>query len=846
MSVTSTAGTTSPTSSSGTSTGLPTITVPGIGSGLNTTAIVQALMAAYNQPITQLQAQQSQLGSLVSIWQGISKDLTALQTASTALSNSSGWQATQVSSSSSSVATGTTSGSATTGAVTFAVDKLAQGETMISSGAVAATSDVVTSASSLLVSSGAAALGFSALSGAGLALGSHSVKVTQASAAATATGTSALGSTTTISSSNNTITLSADGTSYTLSLASGTYTAPQLAQAVTSAAQAAGAPVAASLGSQGQLELSTTDQGSAATLQVTGGTALASLGLATQSSAATGTNAIVSVDGTLTTITNVTAGEAVPLSSGTGGTLTVTVGPSAHLSVGSVTAQNVSTGNGSLADVVSAINNAGAGVTASAVSNGSGGYLLDLSSTSTGTDANIGISPSAFSGSALGPLQVAQAAQDAEVSIGGTGGPTISSSTNQLSGLLPGLTVDLVSASTTPVTLTVSPDASSMASKVSTLVDAANKVLSDISSQSQYNSSTQSGGPLLGSGLAEQITQQVLSLFATAGGTSSLGNVSAAGVTEDKGTLKFSKTAFEAAYNANPTAVENLFTQGGTFAPSSSTYSGQASLVYAGNATQPGSYAVVVDSSATQASATGSTAYASGSSAIGSSDTLTVTSGSQSVSYQANSTESLSQVATGLDQAFASAGLSLSAQVVSTSGGYALQLTSAGYGSSQSFGVAETGSAFGLAGSYTGTNVSGTINGVAATGNGQVLSAPISDPTLAGLSLLVAASGITSATSIGSFTYSPGAAQSIASLASAATLPNGDVSTQISNLQQQSTGLDPQIAMYQQIAKEEQQMLNAQFSQLDITLTSLQQQSSYIASALGGPSSSSSSSSTGL
>ena len=829
-----------------TSTSAPAITVPGIGTGLDMTALVNALMASYEQPVTELQGQQSQIGSLVSIWQGISSDLSTLDKAAAALSTPSGWQAAQVSSSDPSAATGITSGDATTGSVTFAVDQLAQGETLVSSGTVAATSDVVTSASSLLVSSGTEALGISSMSGGGLVLGAHSISVTQASAAATGTGASALAASTTIGSSNNTVTLSADGASYTLTLAGGTYTPSGLAQAVTAAAQAAGAPVAASVGSQGELVLATTNQGSSASLQVTGGTALASLGLSAQSSAVSGTDAIVNVDGTSTTVTDVTSGGALSLSSGSGGTVTATVGPGAHLSVGSVTAEDVSTGNGSLADVVAAINGAGAGVTASAVGNGSGGYLLDLSSTSTGTDANVGISPTAFSGSSLGVLTVAQAAQDAEVSLGGAGGPVVTSSTNQVAGLLPGLTADLVSVLATPVTLTVSPDASAMASQVSSLVDAANKVLSDISAQSQYDSSTKTGGPLLGSSLAEQLTQQVLSVFSTAGGTSGLGNAQAVGITEDKGKLQFDQQAFEAAYNANPAGVEALFTQGGTFSPASSAYAGQVSLAYAGNATQAGSYQVVVDSSATQATATGSVAYTSSSSGISSADTLTFTVGSQKVSYDAAAGETLSQVASGLDQAFASAGLGLSAQVVSTSSGYTLQVTSANYGFSQSFSVSEPGSAFGLAGTYSGTDVSGTINGVAATGDGQVLSASVSDPTLAGLSLLVTVPGITSATDVGSFTYSPGVAQSLASLASATTAPTGVVTSEVNDLQQQSTNLGPEIAMYQQIANEEQQMLQAQFSQLDATLASLQQQGSFLSSALGSASSSSSSSSGGL
>jgi flagellar hook-associated protein 2 len=827
----------------GSSSGGPAITVPGIGTGLDTTALVNALLASYEQPITNLQAQQQQISSLVSLWQGISSDLGSLQQAAAALSTPADWQATQVTSSSSAVATGTTSGSAQTGSVSFVVDQLAQGEVLVSSGAVAATSDVVTPASSLLVSSGTEALGFSSLSGSGLTLGAHSISVTQASAAATVAGTTALGSSTTISSSNDTITLNADGTSYTLTVAAGNYTPQQLAQAISSAAGAAGAPVVASVNSSGDLVLSTTNQGSAASLQVTGGTALSALGLSAMSSAVTGTNAVVNVDGTANTVTGVTAGGALNLSSGTGGTVTAVVGASASLSVGNLTAQNVSTGNGSLADVVSAINSAGTGVTASAISNGSGGYLLELSSTSTGTNANIGIPTGAFAGSALGNLQVAQAAQDAEISLGGSAGPVISSSTNQVSGLLPGLTAQLVSASTTPVTLTVSPDASGMASKVSTLVDAANKVLSDISSQSQYDPSTQKGGPLLGSGLAESITQQVLSIFSTVAGTSGLGNVQAVGITESNGQLSFNQSAFESAFQASPQAVEGLFAQGGTFSPSISSYAGQVSLIYAGTSTQPGTYQVVINHSATQATGTGTVAYSSGSSTVGSSDTLTVTMGSQSVSYQASAGETLSAVAQGLDQAFANAGLNLSAQVVSGPSGYSLQVTSAGYGSSQSFSVSESGSDFGLAGGFSGTDVSGTINGVAATGNGQVLSAPTSDPVLAGLSLEVTVPGITSATTIGSYTYNPGVGQALDSVASNFTSPTGEVTSEINNLQQQSLSLNPEIAMYQQIANEEKAMLEAQFSQLDATLASLGQQSSYLASALGGSSGSSSGSS---
>ena len=58
----------------------------------------------------------------------------------------------------------------------------------------------------------------------------------------------------------------------------------------------------------GNLILSTADQGSSQSLQVTGGSALATLGLSTMATASTGVDGVVTVDGTANTLTDVTAG----------------------------------------------------------------------------------------------------------------------------------------------------------------------------------------------------------------------------------------------------------------------------------------------------------------------------------------------------------------------------------------------------------------------------------------------------------------------------------------------------------------------------------------------------------
>ena len=81
------------------------------------------------------------------------------------------------------------------------------------------------------------------------------------------------------------------------------------------------------------------------------------------------------------------------------------------------------------------------------------------------------------------------------MSIGGTGGYQVTSQTNALSGLLPGITVNLASVSSTPVTVTVSPDGSSVAGNVQSLVTAANQVLSTISTDTAYNTPDQHGRP---------------------------------------------------------------------------------------------------------------------------------------------------------------------------------------------------------------------------------------------------------------------------------------------------------------------------------------------------------------
>ncbi|HVC24623.1 MAG TPA: flagellar filament capping protein FliD [Acidimicrobiales bacterium] len=834
--------TTSGTTSTGSSTSAPLI-VNGLISGINTSSVISALLQAYQAPITNLQNEQTSLGGKAGDYGVVNTDLQRLMTAAQALSTSSSWNLATATSSDSAVASASASPGAQLGTTTFNVDQLAQGNILASQGGVASTGTVVTSAASLLLATGGEALGFSSFSSAGaLALGSHTIDVTQSSSAATVTAATALPTSTTITTgTNDTLALSVGGTAYTLTLAAGTAETPtSVVAAINAAATTAGAGVTASLSSTGALQLSTNEQGSLASLSVTGGTALSTLGLSS-GQAGTGTNGVVTVDGTSTTLTSIMPGATVSLAAPAGSiTATVASAPGASgalLSSGSASADLVSTGSGSLSAVVAAINGASLGMTASAVQDSAGTYLLQVAANGTGLAGSASVDPTAFAGGALGSLNTISSAQNALVSVGGTGGYQLSSATDTFTNLLAGTAVSV--AAIGQATVTVAPDATGEATQVSTLVSSANQVLADINQVAGYNAATKTGGPLMGSAVLQGIQQQVLSIFASAAGSSGLGNALSTGIgLTSTGSITFSQSTFESAFSANPTKVASLFAQGGTFAPSSSAYAGTVGFVYANDSTASGTYDVQISQSATQASDTGA-ALSSGT--VSAAETLTIGSGGATANYTTTAGESLASIASGLDQQFAANGLGLSASVVNS--GTQLSISSNGYGSATSFSVTSTSTASGTTGlggptagtaaSFTGTDVAGTINGVAATGLGQVLTAPSSDPTLAGLSLLVSTPGITSLTDLGSFSYTPGLAQQLQSLGNTASNPvNGMITTTISSLTNESAGLNSQISDYQAVATAQQTLLQNEFAKMETALGTLKNQAAALSSQI--------------
>ena len=799
--------------------GVVTQSISGLASGLDTNEIISELVAAQRSAEEDpVNSQISSANAQLLAYSQIEADTSTLQSAARALSSPSAWNALVATSSNQNAVTVSAGTGTSTGNLTFTVDALATAGSVRSANVFASTAAPVTSNAAILLTTGGQALGFSTLaSDASLSIGSHTITVTQASAGALKVGGSALGASTTIDGTNDTLQLSAGGNPFTLTLAHGTYTPAQLAAAVQTAATTAGAPISASVDANtGALNITTTEEGSAASLQVTGGTALAALQLSTDGAALTGTDGKVQVDGgTIQTITDVVPGQSIALNAPAG---TITATFSGGLRAGSITASNISTGDGSLGTVVSNINSANAGVLATAVQVGTNQYRLQLTATATGALHDLNVAGSDFN-AASGGLVSVTAAADAQLTIGtGSGAFTVTSASNVVSGLLPGATLTLVglTGSSGAVTVSTARDAQGLADKVQAMVDAANALHQTIASVTAYDPTTNTAQPLTGDFATTQLSNRLATAMEDAVAGSNPVSPNLAGVTEDQnGVFAFDQSTFLAAYNADPSGMAALFTQGGTSTNPNVTF------VSAADSTQGGSYDVNITQAAAHATSTG----LNGTWPTGTDSTMAVRIGTNEITYEIKPTDTQADVVSGLNAAFATAGLSLGA----TANGTGIEIDSVGYGHTSTFDVAWDGPNFST---FTGTDVAGTINGIAATGTGQQLMIPFDTPGSGGLALNITG---TTLGDLGTFNYNPGIAQRVSTAVTSATdAVTGSITTAQTTLNTQITTLNQQISDMEQQIAQYQTTLQNEFDNMETVIAGLKATGSSLTSALAG------------
>jgi flagellar hook-associated protein 2 len=513
----------------------------------------------------------------------------------------------------------------------------------------------------------------------------------------------------------------------------------------------------------------------------------------------------------------------------------VTTSATATLTKGDGTPKTVDLGDGSLAAVVAGINAADASVRAAAVQVAPGSYKLQLTSTTTGAASTFSFADGA-NATPLGTLTSLVTGQDAQivVGVGSPGQYTITSASNTLADVVPGLTLT-VKNPVNGVTVDVSSDVVSLKKDIQAMVDAANKVLTGIKEATAYDADKKAGAVLVGDATVRALQQRLLSSVSQTVGA--LGNAGAAGLEVAKdGTLTFDAATFDTAYAADPAKTMALFRPGGTMAHADPAYSslpGKVAFTSAGTQTAEGTYAVKVTQAATQARI-----EVTGAVVAGDQFTLTVP-GLSAVVVTAQAGDDLTALAARINTASATGTLGLVARVESG----ALQVRTASYGSAPTFTLTTTGAQT-VAPIVAGLDVAGSINGVAATGTGQLLQAPIDDVTLRGLALTVTATAADVATAagqagadqnlFGSFTYRPGVAQRLVSTAGDAVRSGtGRLTTVIAGKQSQIDNLTTQISAWDARLEFKESAYRRQFASLETALGKLRDQSSWLAGQIG-------------
>jgi flagellar hook-associated protein 2 len=226
-------------------------------------------------------------------------------------------------------------------------------------------------------------------------------------------------------------------------------------------------------------------------------------------------------------------------------------------------------GNITIADVTSGGAANSLGIAAGTL-NGAGSAIASGGTVSNVTGVSAGIT---------GGLQANTAAQNAQFTLDGV---KLTRSSNTVSDAVSGVTFNLVQGGQTgTTTLTVTPDTTTAAANMQTVVTDYNSLIT------AYNSDAASGGPLSGDfaaqGLINQITQALTGTAAGLPASATYNSAASLGLsTNEDGTLSLDTATFTTAFENDPVAALNVF------ATSGSSTSAAVSLGVAGPKTATG------------------------------------------------------------------------------------------------------------------------------------------------------------------------------------------------------------------------------------------------------------------
>jgi flagellar hook-associated protein 2 len=500
----------------------------------------------------------------------------------------------------------------------------------------------------------------------------------------------------------------------------------------------------------------------------------------------------------------------------------------------------VDNSNNSLQGIRDAINAAKIGVTATLINDGSDTpYRLVFSSDSQGVSNSMKVSVSgdAAVGSLLAHdpagtqgLSETVTAQNANFKLNGV---AVTKTSNSVSDVLEGVTLNLSKVTSSPATLTVARDTASVSNSISGFVKAYNDLATTLKNVSGYDAASKRGAILQGDSTVRSLQTQLRGILGTTvtGTPGDLTTLSSIGVAFQKdGSLAVDQTRLNDAMTNHFDEIASLFASVGKSTDSLVSFNSGTS------STKPGSYAVNVTQVATQGKSVGSTAITTPLDIVaGNNDTLDLIVNGISVSVTlAPGTYSTAQaLATELQAkingATALSDMGVSVAIAENAG--TLTLTSVNYGSTSSVSITggTAASALGLDADTptTGVDVAGSIGGVSATGAGQLLSA-ISGDAL-GMGILINGGALGDR---GVLNYSQGYASTLSNWSTAVLASDSIIAARTEGIGRSITDIDKRRTELQARLVNIEKRYRAQFTALDSMLSSMNNTSNFLTQQL--------------
>ena len=418
-----------------------------------------------------------------------------------------------------------------------------------------------------------------------------------------------------------------------------------------------------------------------------------------------------------------------------------------------------------------------------------------------------------------------EAAQDASLTVDGL---SVTRSTNQISDLIAGVTLNLEDTSASAVTLTISQDTATRKQAIEDFVSSYNDLMGYIREQFSYNPDTDSEAqPLMGDSTLRYIEESIRDVIISqvSGLSSSLDALARIGITTDynTGDLEIDDSTLDGYLASNPQDIINLFTASATTTDPEVTYMTHS------DDTVAGTYGITITQVAEKASVEGD--YVIDSGGISQDETLTFTvDGSTEVVVDLTSGDGIDDIVNKINSEMDSQGV----EVTASNDGGRLKITHNYYGSSHSVEVvsnrASSSTSTGIgttAKSDTGQDVAGSFTQgtetYAATGSGIYLTG--SEGATKGLMV-----GISSDTTgdQGEITLAFGIAEQLERKLDSWTSSDGLISTRQEGLQDTIDDLSDQITSMESQLDLKRQQLEEQFTNMEMLLNQIKSTSDWL------------------